>query len=54
MGHVAVPIGNRPVHMAYTLAPLLVRLQLPSPLAGIRLSARAVQGEEQKERKQGW
>ena len=53
MGHVAVLIGNQPIHMAYTLAPLLLRLQLPSPLAAIRLSAQAVEAEEQKEQL-GW
>ena len=48
-GHAVVPIGNRPTH----LAPLPLRLQLLSPLAGIRLSAQAVEAEEQKEQL-GW
>ena len=35
------------------LAPLLLRLQLPSPLAGIRLLAQAGEEEQQKEQL-GW
>ena len=52
MGHVAVPIGNRPIRMAYILAQLPLRLQQPSLLAETHQVAKAVEGEQKEQL--GW
>ena len=51
--HAVGPVGNQPIHMAYMLAPLLLRLRMPSLPAGIRLLAQAGEVEQQKEQL-GW
>ena len=53
MGHDAVSIGNRLIHMAYKLAQLPSQLQQPSLLAETHQVAKEAEEGEQKEQL-GW